>query len=69
MKVYLAKDWTGVHTFKEPPHLKKCGNLPEIWCGHKLEIFDITSSFAKEEIPRGKYIERNVFWSIVHIIK
>ena len=41
MKVYLAKDWTGSHVFAEPPKLMKCGGMPDIWSGHKLNIFDI----------------------------
>jgi hypothetical protein len=69
MKVYLAKDWTGVHVFADVPQLKQCGGLPPIWCGHKLKIFDETGSLAKDEIPRGQYIEREAWWSIVHRIK
>jgi hypothetical protein len=69
MKVYLAKDWTGSKVFAEPPILMKCGGMPDIWSGHRLKEFDITASFAEDDIPKGKYIERNVFWSIVHIIK
>ena len=69
MKVYLAKDWTGSHVFAEPPILMKCGGIPPIWSGHRLKEFDITASFAEDDIPKGEYIERNVFWSIVHIIK
>lgn len=68
MKVYLAKDWTGSKVFSKPPILMKCGGMPDIWSGHKLP-FDITGSFAEDEIPRGKYLERNIMWSIVHIIK
>ena len=69
MKVYIAKDWTGSKVFAEPPVLMKCGNMPDIWSGHRLKEFDITGSFAEDDIPKGEYIERNVFWSIVHIIK
>ena len=69
MKIYIAKDWTGVHVFKDIPRLEKCGGLPEIWSGHRLKIFDITGSFVEDEIPKGKYIEREVWWSIVHVIK
>jgi hypothetical protein len=43
--------------------------MPDIWSGHRLKEFDITASFAEDDIPKGKYIERNVFWSIVHIVK
>lgn len=68
MKVYLAKDWTGCHVFAEPPSLIKCGGMPDIWSGHKLP-FNIESSFAEDEIPKGGYLERNIWWSIVHIIK
>ena len=68
MKVYLAKDWRGYHVFAEPPILIKCGGMPDIWSGHKLR-FDISNSFYEDEIPRGQYLERNILWSIVHIIK
>ena len=70
MKVYLAKDWRGCHVFSatEPPTLKKCGGMPDIWTGHKLP-FDISGSFVEDEIPRGQYLERNIMWSIVHILK
>lgn len=68
MKVYIAKDWTGSKVFTEPPVLMKCGGMPEIWSGHKLP-FNIENSFEENEIPRGKYIERNIWWSIVNIIK
>jgi hypothetical protein len=46
----------------------KCGGMPDIWSGHKLP-FDITGSFAENEIPKGQYLERNIWWSIVHIIQ
>ena len=68
MKVYIAKDWRGCHVFAEPPVLMKCGNMPDIWTGHKLP-FDINGSPTEDEIPRGRYLERNIWWSIVHIIK
>ena len=69
MKVYLAKDWTGCHVFSEPPSLMKCGGMPDIQTGHRLKEFDVTGSFAEDEIPKGQYIERDIFWSIIHIIK
>lgn len=68
MKVYLAKDWTGSKIFAEPPILMKCGGMPDIWSGHNLP-FNIEGSFTEDEIPRGRYIERNILWSIVNIIK
>ena len=68
MKVYIAKDWTGSKVFGAPPKLINCGALPPVWSGHKLP-FDIENSFIEEEIPRGKYIERTILWSIIHIIK
>ena len=68
MKVYLAKDWRGCHVFAEPPKLMKCGGMPDIWTGHKLP-FDINNSFYEDEIPRGQHLERNILWSIVHILK
>lgn len=68
MKVYIAKDWTGSYVFAEPPKLMQCGGMPDIWSGHKLS-FDITNSFVEDEIPRGRYLERNIWWSIIHIIE
>ena len=67
MKVYLAKDWRGSHVFVEPPKLLQCGGMPDIWSGHKLSYFKV-NSFTENEIPRGKYIERNIWWSVVHMI-
>ena len=69
MKVYIAKDWTGSYVFAEPPKLMKCGGMPDIWSGHKLGYFNIAGSFAEGEIPRGQYLERNIWWSIVHMKK
>ena len=69
MKVYLAKDWRGCHVFADVPKLLKCGGLPDIWSGHRLNYFNISGSFAEDEIPRGEYIERNIWWSVVHVIK
>ena len=69
MKVYIAKDWTGPKVFAEPPALMKCGGMPPIWSGHELKEFNISASFVEDEIPKGQYIERDIFWSIVHIIK
>ena len=66
MKVYIAKDWTGFHVFAEPPVLMKCGGMPDIWSGHKLNYFMLAEDTI---IPRGQYLERNIWWSIVHIIK
>lgn len=63
MKVYIAKDWTGLHVFENPPVFMNCGGMPKIWSGHKL-FFDITNSF-KEEISKGNYIEKNIEWNII----
>lgn len=68
MKVYIAKDWIGSHVFAEPPVLMKCGGMLDIWSGHKLS-FNILSSFLEDEIPRGQFLERNIWWSIVNTIK
>ena len=67
MKVYIAKDWTGSKVFAEPPVLMKCGSMPDIWSGHKLN-FQLASDIA-ESIPRGQYLEREIWWSIVKVIK
>ena len=69
MNVYLAKDWRGGHVFADVPKLLKCGGLPDTWSGHELKEFNTASYFAENELPRGKFIIRNVFWSIVHMIK
>ena len=69
MKVYITKDWRGCHVFADVPRLLKCGGLPPIWSGYELREFNITGSFSEDEIPRGEFIIRNIFWSIVHIIK
>jgi hypothetical protein len=67
MKVYLAKDWLGPHIFLEPPRLEKCGGLPEFWCGHRLKgILNETLQITEEDIPRGKYLEHDLCWSLVH---
>jgi hypothetical protein len=67
MKVYIAKDWRGCHVFAGVPKLLKCGGLPDTWSGHELKEFN--TSPLQEDIPRGEFIIRDVFWSIVHIIK
>lgn len=70
MKVYLAKDWRGCHVYAEVPSLlKNLPSFPPTWSGHELKEFNISGSFVEDEIPKGEYIERNIFWSIVHIIK
>ena len=66
MKVYLAKDWTGSYVFTEPPVLMKCGGMPDIWSCHKLNCFTLAEDVI---IPKGQYLERNIWWSVVHIIK
>ncbi len=68
MRVYIARDWTGSKVFAEPPILMKCGGMPGIWSGHRLP-FDIKGSFVEGEIPKGQYIEREIWWSIINIIK
>lgn len=67
MKVYIAKDWTGVHVFKDIPRLEKCGGLPEIWCGHRIKgIIEDTLPLVEYDIPRGQYLELKLYWSLVH---
>lgn len=68
MVVYIAKDWRGSHVFANPPVLLKCGGMPDIWSGHKLP-FDINGSFAEDEISKGQYLKKNIFWSLVTILK
>lgn len=66
MKVYIAKDWAGPKVFASPPTLSAFSGL---WSGHRLNCFDITNSFVENEIPKGKYIEREIWWSIVKRIE
>ena len=61
-------NWTGLKVFKEPPHLIKCGGSPDIWTGWRLP-FDIKGSYVENEIPKGQYIEREIWWYIVNRIK
>ena len=68
MKVYIAKDWTGTKVFKEPPHLIKCGGSPDIWTGWRLPFY-IKDSYIENEIPKGQYIERELWWSIYNRIE
>ena len=70
MKVYLAKDWRGCHVYAEPPSLlKNLSAFPLTWSGLELKEFNVSVSFAEDEIPRGEYIEKIIFWSIVPIMK
>ena len=48
--------------------LLKCGGMPDIWTGYKLP-FNINNSFYEDEIPKGVYLERNILWSIAHVLK
>ena len=66
MKVYLAKDWRGCHVYNEPPALlKNLPSFPPTWSGHELKEFNMTDSFAEDEIPKGQYIERHIYWAMV----
>lgn len=70
MKVYLAKDWRGCHVYAFPPSLlKNLPSFPSTWTGLELKEFNANGSFTEDEIPHGEYIERNILWSIVHILK
>ena len=66
MKIYIAKDWTGSYVFSEPPVLMKCGGMPDIWSGHKLNYFKLAEDVV---IPKGQYLERNIWWSIMKVIE
>ena len=33
---------------------------PDIWSGHRLP-FNIENSFIEDEIPKGQYIEREIW--------
>ena len=68
MKVYLAKDWTGAYVFAQPPVLMKCGGMPDIWSGYKYKYFQLASDTI-EGIPRGKYVEREIWWNCYNIIR
>ena len=70
MVVYLAKDWRGCHVYaSEPKLIENLPAFPPTWTGHELKEFNASCSFAEDEIPKGGYIERHIFWSIVHIVK
>lgn len=70
MKVYIAKDWRGSHVFaNEPKLLEHLPAFPPTWSGHELKEFDISGSFTEDELPDNKYVERNIWWSIIRIIK
>ena len=66
MKVYLARDWRGIHIFVDPPILIKCGGMPDIWSGHRLPVIP---SVDIDDIPRGEYVEMQFWWSIVKVCK
>lgn len=70
MKVYLANDWRGNHVYAEPPVLlRDLPSFPPTWSGHELKEFNEASYFSEHKIPRGQYIERDILWSMVHILK
>ena len=51
---------------------KDSSNLVQIWNRKpkKIRVRQNDFIFGREdEIPRGKYLERNIWWSIVHMIK
>ena len=64
MKIYIAKDWTGVKVFAEPPVLMKCGGMPDIWSGWRLP-FGVDNI---DMIPKGEYIEKEFVWAIKECI-
>lgn len=66
MKVWIARDWTGSHVFAEEPYLlENLSGFPPTWSGCKLPFV-----LAEDmKIPRNKALERNIWWSIVNIIK
>lgn len=65
-KVYVAKDWTGVHVFAEPPKLTRCGGLPDIWCGHRIKILN-DYKFQDTYFPKGRYLEMNYLGILMYI--
>jgi hypothetical protein len=40
--------------------------MPDIWSGHKLNCFTLAEDII---IPKGQYLERNIWWSVIRIIK
>ena len=70
MKVYIAKDWTGTYVFADKPRLlEKLPSFPPTWTGYKLKCFNLEGSFQEGELKSGECVERNIWWSIVHMIK
>ena len=70
MKVYIAKDWRGCFVYSDKPRLvENLTSFPPTWTGHKLNCFNLENSFYKDELKSGEYIEANIIWSIVRIIK
>ena len=61
MKAYIAKDWRGCHVYANIPKLLKCGGMPDIWSGHELKEFNISSSFTEDEIPKGNILKEIYF--------
>lgn len=70
MKVYIAKDWTGTYIFADKPRLlESLSAFPPTWNGHKLKEFNLENSFQEDELNSGECVERNIWWSIVHVVK
>lgn len=70
MKIWIAKDWTGTYVFADKPRLLEgLSGFPPTWSGHKLKCFDVTNSFQADELKSGECAERNIWWSIIHMIK
>ena len=68
MKVYLAKDWRGLHVFGEEPHLlENLPAFPPTWSGYELKCFKLAEDYNKI-IPEKQFIIRSVWWSMVNMI-
>ena len=68
MKVYKLKIGTGSFKYLRTP--SDISSMEVCWIrnsrGNKLP-FDFTGSFAEDiVIPKGQYLERNIWWSVVH---
>ena len=67
MKVWIAKDWRGCHTYAEKPHLlEHLPAFPPTWSGHEFKEFPSEGSYADEILKSGECAETKILWFIVH---
>ncbi len=60
MKVYIAKDWTGVWVFANQPHLSEnFGGVLPTWNGHKLTFFKLAEDW-NDKLKINTFDEFNI---------